>query len=346
MGIHTRIGDMKEQQAVKMDLRDKKILSILSENSRLSVAEIAKRLGINRDTVKYKIKRMQDNGVLRKFYAEINLGVFGYSTCHVYFLLDELHGEAKEALLKDLLNNPHTKSVMEYHDRWDMEWILVTQGLEQFDKLMTEIMSKHQDCIIEKNQLVTLQYYYTTRLPYDFYKQAGYQLKQTNHTVDKIKLDEYDFKILQRLAENARENAVETALHVGLSTDAVIRRIKRLYDAHIINRFTSLIDRRKLDYNWFTFAITMKSFDKKSQSTFREFIREHPHIIRCVKTYGKFDLLLSVCAKEPQHFHNTIKDIKKTFFNRIKRYESWVAYKEHCFRNFPAAISYDDVRKG
>ena len=50
-----------------IDERDRKILEILQNNSRLSNTEIAKVLGVSEGTIRKRIKRLVDEGIIEKF---------------------------------------------------------------------------------------------------------------------------------------------------------------------------------------------------------------------------------------------------------------------------------------
>ncbi len=51
---------------------NKKIISLLRENARISVAEIANRLDSTEDDIANKIKELEDNGVIKGYTAIIN----------------------------------------------------------------------------------------------------------------------------------------------------------------------------------------------------------------------------------------------------------------------------------
>ena len=53
-----RINQDVKQKQLKIDKKDKKILVLLSEDSRMPVSEIAKKVQLSKDTVSYRIKRM------------------------------------------------------------------------------------------------------------------------------------------------------------------------------------------------------------------------------------------------------------------------------------------------
>jgi len=51
---------------VNIDLKDRKILYELDLNARQSLNEIGKKVGLNKDSVAYRIKRMEDEGIIKK----------------------------------------------------------------------------------------------------------------------------------------------------------------------------------------------------------------------------------------------------------------------------------------
>ncbi len=61
-----------------MDRRDLEILRILEENSRVTIAEIAKKLGISESNVRKRIRRMEENGVIRKYTVIEDPAKLGY----------------------------------------------------------------------------------------------------------------------------------------------------------------------------------------------------------------------------------------------------------------------------
>ena len=55
-----------------MDATDKKILSILKENSRESASEIAKRVSLSVPAVTERIRKLEQGGVIEKYTLRIN----------------------------------------------------------------------------------------------------------------------------------------------------------------------------------------------------------------------------------------------------------------------------------
>ena len=64
-----------------MDAIDEKILQALKENSTLSKRKIAKRMGVPLTTVFHRIKRMEKEGIIRKYTVITDPEKLGYGIC-------------------------------------------------------------------------------------------------------------------------------------------------------------------------------------------------------------------------------------------------------------------------
>ena len=61
-----------------MDAKDRKILSLLQEDSRLPYAEIGARVGLAASSVHDRIRKLERGGLIRAYRAEVDLERAGY----------------------------------------------------------------------------------------------------------------------------------------------------------------------------------------------------------------------------------------------------------------------------
>jgi len=61
-----------------MDEKDKKILKMLSEDARIPVVEIAKRIGISDVAVRKRIKKLEKKGIIEGYTIKTNFKTIGY----------------------------------------------------------------------------------------------------------------------------------------------------------------------------------------------------------------------------------------------------------------------------
>lgn len=60
-----------------LDKIDKKILNLLQKDCRRPVLEIAKKLDIPKSTVSYRIKRLEQEGIIKGYHAKIDASILG-----------------------------------------------------------------------------------------------------------------------------------------------------------------------------------------------------------------------------------------------------------------------------
>ena len=62
----------------KLDIKDRKILYELDINARQSFSEISKKVRLSKEVVNYRIKRLEKLGIVKGYYALINISRLGY----------------------------------------------------------------------------------------------------------------------------------------------------------------------------------------------------------------------------------------------------------------------------
>ena len=62
-----------------LDEKDKIIINMLKENSRISYSEIARKLGISEVAVMKRVKKLESNGVIKKYTILVDYKKLGYN---------------------------------------------------------------------------------------------------------------------------------------------------------------------------------------------------------------------------------------------------------------------------
>ena len=122
-------------------------------------------------------------------------------------------------------------------------------------------------------------------------------------------MDIIDYKILECLKENSRQNASDIGPKINLSTSAVIERIKKLEKSGVIQQHTILIDQDLLGRNLIAF-INVRLDHPKYYEGFVEKINAAELISECYYITGDFDFLLKVMARSRQDLEQILTDIK------------------------------------
>lgn len=118
-----------------MDDTDRHLISLLRDNARLSVATLAKKLGVSRGTVQNRITRLVERGTIEGFTvrAKPDAGVIRA------IMMIGVEGERSDRILEDLRKFPEVRAVHTTNGRWDMVIELSTDNLQTFDRVLHRV---------------------------------------------------------------------------------------------------------------------------------------------------------------------------------------------------------------
>lgn len=113
-----------------------------------------------------------------------------------------------------------------------------------------------------------------------------------------IDLDALDHSILDKLQEDGRITNAELANKVGLSASACHRRVRRLENDGIIERYVALINRKLVGRGLSVFVeLSLESQREEMLDKFEAAVNDVPHVRSCHLMSGNADYLLHVtCA--------------------------------------------------
>jgi DNA-binding Lrp family transcriptional regulator len=120
-----------------MDTTDRRLLSMLRDNARVSVAAMAKSLGVARGTVKNRLARLEADGVIAGYTVRLKLqgedqGIRALMTVAV-------EGNRTDEVLRALKGDPAVCALHTTNGRWDIVAELRTESLEAVDRVLGRI---------------------------------------------------------------------------------------------------------------------------------------------------------------------------------------------------------------
>ncbi|MGZ5181618.1 MAG: Lrp/AsnC family transcriptional regulator [Ramlibacter sp.] len=147
-------------------------------------------------------------------------------------------------------------------------------------------------------------------------------------------LDKLDKAILRALQTNGRETYDVVGEQVGLSPSAVLRRVKRLEEAGVIDRYVALVRPETVGLG-LTAYINVRlekhteHHKRNPMDAFRASVQGWPEVVECVALTGEMDFLLRVVVEDMAHYsrfimdtllkHPSVQDCKTSFvLDRVK----------------------------
>ena len=128
-------------------------------------------------------------------------------------------------------------------------------------------------------------------------------------------LDKIDRAILDMLQNNAHLTIKEIAAAVNISLTPVHERIKKLENEGIIEKYVTLLNKKKLGKSLIVFCnITLNRQSSDDFHTFNEAINLLPEVVESSVVSGAFDYILKIIVSDMDayyHFHqNKLANIK------------------------------------
>lgn len=117
-------------------------------------------------------------------------------------------------------------------------------------------------------------------------------------------IDEIDWKILKELQENARISFAELGRRVGLTTPAVIERVRKLEDAKIITGYRAEIDTAKVGLP--IMAFVRMSISGVDYWHIIEVAEKSAEVLECHRGTGNDSFIMKVAVASVEHLQTII----------------------------------------
>ncbi|MDP3026926.1 MAG: Lrp/AsnC family transcriptional regulator [Nanoarchaeota archaeon] len=145
-------------EAAKLDSKDKKIIKELQENCRQTIAEIAKKTKLPRDVVVYRIKKMEEEGVIKQHHTMLDHSKLGYPLyAYVLFSLYNIKHEEETRLVNFLKGHNQIIYVAKNSGKYDFTIGVCAKDYKQFDDIIREIRQKFANAIKDIEALPTVE---------------------------------------------------------------------------------------------------------------------------------------------------------------------------------------------
>ncbi len=120
-----------------LDVTDKKILTILQDDARTSVAEIARQMKLGETTIRYRINHLTKTGVITKFAAILNPRLVGYPIGAI--LLFKAQPKTLSKVFDRIASYQEVSHLLQTTGSYDMLAVIHAKSLEHLNELVREL---------------------------------------------------------------------------------------------------------------------------------------------------------------------------------------------------------------
>jgi DNA-binding Lrp family transcriptional regulator len=331
-----------------LDVKDRKLLEIFTDNAGMPIGQLAKQVGISREVAAYRLKRLKKLGIMPRIVARVNMTKF-YNMAYIMYLR---FSKLDENFLKQAAQFFRQDTYVMWAASLGGEYDIGTSFLARSPTDLANFMQS-----MEKEFGKNLQQY--DLFPYEKELKNTYRvffqtkqnilsealLKDFKPLMD-MKLDDKDKLILYALSKDAELTNEQLGKLVGMSEEAVRLRKKNYEKAGIINGYRAIINLQKMGLSAYYVFLKFDNLTPELEKKIETYVQMNKNINYCAKIIGKFNIQACVWANSQAHYQSILQDLRNTFSDSLAEFRSQIIFAEHKHTYFPpAAIADVDFKR-
>lgn len=322
----------------KLDIKDRKLLYYLSEDSRASYTQLAKKIALSKNAVKYRITRLKNLGVITQFTSTINLGALRYYTFTVLLRFNEDIYKNKE-IINYFKNHEFADWSITLSGHWDIFTEFACTDIYGMALIIDGILSNFGEKLNTYQVFLSNDTLRVEHLVSDFYADLKVsRLKQKERRIQEYKADKIDKKIMNLLGEDSSLNFIQIADKLGLTLDVVRYRIKNLIKENILIKFFPEISLRKLGYSDYLYILKLRDLSEVRFNELKNFIKFNDHLLYAFVDKNSSYIVFHCAFKSSDGMDSLSRSLRTDFSDIIESQDYLLIKEQVLFNLFPRGL--------
>lgn len=320
---------------MKLNVKDRKILYELDKNARQPASKIAKHVGLSVDGVNYRIKQLLKNKAIFKFMTILDTSKIGLTAYKVFYRFQNTTVQKEEEIINYLIAHKNTQYVTSTEGLFDLNINFLVSNVNELNDILTDINRLHGQFIAERqvNIIVEASFFFRDYLVDKTHSELRKPMSFGSESKE-VKIDDNDFIILSELSKDGRMHAVDIAKKTGLSSDAVIQRIRKLEEHGVIQNYVIYPNSSVIGYKSYFILFKFRDLSLEDEKRFFTYCRLQPNIWFYAKLIGEWDCVVDLEVENDDNFKKILTEFKKDFSKIIKEYNIFRFTKTHKFNQY------------
>jgi len=321
---------MLNMMNVVLNVKDKQILWELDRNSRQTLSEIAKKVGMSKEAVHYRIRNLEGKKIIMGYTIMVSLAKLNLMHVKLLIKLQNIGREKKKEMIDYLIKNQNTNWVGTCNGSCDLIVGFVVGNLAEFNYIKEELFNKYSQFILKSPNSIMLEAQIYGR---KYLEGKGQKTRHYIGTPEEIKMDKIDFKILKLLSENSRMKTIDIAYKLRTTARKVAYKIKQMEKHKIIQKYTISINHSLLGISFFKSFVHLRS--TKNKKELLNFLENQKNCLHNVEVLSEWNLEPEFEVNSTEEFYKIMEELEDKFSDQIKTIDTILISKEHKFSPLP-----------
>lgn len=302
---------------IKLDEWGKKILYELEKDASISLKDLSRKVGRSKEFVSYRIKTLENEGVINGYTAIIDMSKLGYFTFRVYLKFQNSdEGDIKE-IINFLKGKEKVWTIAQLHGKWDYAFFVGAKQISDFHDIWNSFLENFKDRIKE-NRIAIYSRIHNFNKRF-FLSSESVVVERVIGLGEQEKIDDLDLSIINSWGGNVKQSSVEIGEKLKVSPKTISNRIKILRKKKIIVGCKIDLDQSKLGYQGYRVDLSLNSAKRRNELF--SHCKKMKSVYQINDSIGGADFELEMIVKDLDELLKIMNDLIVKFKGTIKDYE-------------------------
>jgi DNA-binding Lrp family transcriptional regulator len=308
--------------AYVLDEVDNRIIYELDANCRIPETRLAKMVGKSKESVRYRIRRLREEGIITGFATLVDMTRVGFKAHKLY-----LQTREKPKLMDSFISHLHTRDDVFWlglgDGAWNVGLTFLAKSSAEFFNEKNELFSRFRDLVLEESVCTVVEAHLIGKkfLANDY---APITASRILGATEKNRIDRKDFEILNCLILDGGMSYVGIGSKIRLPPDTVRNKVREMERSGIISRHAVSIDYQKMGYEYYKTFLHFEGLVKKEDKRLFDIALKHPNVVNYVKVLAPWDIELEIMARNYHSYNEIINYFKEEFSDTLVKVETTV----------------------
>ncbi|NOR85918.1 winged helix-turn-helix transcriptional regulator [archaeon] len=323
-----------------LSIKDRKILKELFDDGRRPYSVIAKKVGLSKEVVNYRVKKILDQKILIGFNTVIDINKLGWQSYFVHTKLKNIDVNIEEKIINFITEHPNIAQVLKCIGTYDLVLKVFVKDYVEANNLMKNIEIKFKTYIGE---------YYIDFVDQEIpipvpFLYAPFKIKEYNSIPKKditpVSILPTDLQILKLLSNNSRLPVADIAKQLNMSRELARHHVKKLEKNKMIIKYrpSARSGSKAVGYSWYFVMLKLNELNDDRYKKLQFYIINNPNMTYYYKCVGSHDIMFEIRLKTSDEFNMVIMDIRTILKNDLKSHELTIILKEYKYTYFPDCL--------
>ncbi len=310
-----------------MDKIDKKLMSELDVNPKISLSKLGKKLGISQQTADYRIKRLMKNSDISKFGTIVNLKSLGYEHYRIFITFNKKDYSNKE-IFSYLKKQEGVYWASRVGGKYDLHLVLFVKDFEELDNFIDRFNNSFSGLIKNyRSEYVLKHLIYNHKYLINKSSRIEYGYN------DKIqKIDDLDEYILKKIRDNCRLSSLDMSRGKTVTYKTIINHIKNLEKRKIILGYRMFV--KSSENRPYIILLSFKDYSKNQEKKLLSSLEFNKMVTQVLRLFGNWNLYLHVRSEDEEKLQEFLIDLRDKY-SIIDNFEIVPIFEDISINLFP-----------